>query len=198
MGCTKVYEYEIVPVGSYRIRRNCSGCGKKSCYRNTNRFRINANGNRFDVWLIYQCETCGHTYNLTIWERVKITSLGSDYEKYQKNDRSLAEQYGNDRALLERNRAELEEKEREYELRLVSEKDSTEPVTEPDWTSQDTSEIIISIYNPCGLHLRVDKLLAELLGTSRAWVKEAQKQGKIQAPGHYIGTEMKIIVKKEE
>lgn len=114
MDCIKWYE--IIPQGSYRVRRNCSGCGKKTWYQNTNCFRINANGTKLDVWLIYQCEICRHTYNLTVWERVKFSAIGAEYERYQKSDQKLAEKYGNDRAFFERNRAEIDEK-RDYKIK---------------------------------------------------------------------------------
>ena len=88
-------EYEIVPQDSFALIRNCSGCGKKSYFINTKRFRVNANGNRLDVWLIYQCEKCKHTYNLAIYERVKVSSVPEEeYRCFLRNDEQLAEMYG--------------------------------------------------------------------------------------------------------
>ena len=78
---TKI-EYEIIPTESFSVIRNCSGCGIKMHYINTKRFRVNANGNKLDVWLIYQCEKCKHTLNLTIYERRTATSIPK--EEYQR------------------------------------------------------------------------------------------------------------------
>ena len=39
-------EYEIVPKESLSVIRNCSGCGKKSHFSNTKKFRVNANGSK--------------------------------------------------------------------------------------------------------------------------------------------------------
>lgn len=64
-------EYRIRPVSGYKILRFCPGCGGRSVYGSTGNFRVNANGRQVDVWLIYQCEKCGHTYNLAIYERVR-------------------------------------------------------------------------------------------------------------------------------
>jgi hypothetical protein len=72
------YRYKIEPVGSYKVIRNCPGCGRKSLYYNTNQFRVNANGNKVDIWLVYQCETCKHTYHLGIYERVKPDDMKHD------------------------------------------------------------------------------------------------------------------------
>ena len=44
-------------------------------------FRASINGNQLDVWLIYQCAKCKHTYNLSIYERVKPTEL--EQQEYQ-------------------------------------------------------------------------------------------------------------------
>ena len=75
MSYLKKIEYEIVPKECFKVTRNCSGCGTKTRYINTKRFRVNANGNKLDVWLIYQCEKCKHTFNLAIYERQKWDML---------------------------------------------------------------------------------------------------------------------------
>ena len=54
---------------------------RKMHYRNTNKFRINANGNKLDVWLIYHCTECKHTLNIAIYERKKVSSIPK--EEYQ-------------------------------------------------------------------------------------------------------------------
>ena len=56
---------------SFRIYHRCGGCGKKQEFENSKRFRVNANGNLVDVWLIYRCKKCKHSWNLTIYERTR-------------------------------------------------------------------------------------------------------------------------------
>ncbi len=46
-------EYEIILKDSFWVARNCPKCGRKTHYITTKKFRINANGNKLDVWLIY-------------------------------------------------------------------------------------------------------------------------------------------------
>lgn len=94
---------------SFQILRKCGKCGKKTRYINTERFRINANGNNIDVWLIYQCEKCKHTYNLPIFERIKPHRLEQGlYNKFMENDMDLARDYGRDRSLFKQLHLEIE------------------------------------------------------------------------------------------
>lgn len=69
---------------------------------------MNANGNRVDVWLIYRCRKCKHSWNLTIYERMRPSRIRSeDYERFLENDQELAIEYGKDMDFLKRNNAEL-------------------------------------------------------------------------------------------
>lgn len=75
---------------------------------NSGKFRVNANGNRVNVWLIYRCKKCKHSWNLTIYERIKPSKIQQeDYELFMENDYELALKYGNDIDFLKRNNAEF-------------------------------------------------------------------------------------------
>ncbi len=75
---------------------------------NTGKFRVNANGSRVDVWLIYQCEKCKHSLNLTVYERVRPSRISDEeYRLFLENDETLAVKYGNDKEFLKRNRVEF-------------------------------------------------------------------------------------------
>ncbi|NLO09124.1 MAG: DUF1062 domain-containing protein [Clostridiales bacterium] len=94
---------------SFRVIRKCSVCGKKAIFINSNKFRVNANGSRIDVWLIYQCKKCKHTYNLTIYERVRKDALSLElYTGFIENDDELARVYGRDKSLFVKNKAEID------------------------------------------------------------------------------------------
>jgi len=91
-----------------KVYHRCGGCGKKQEFLNSGKFRVNANGNRVDVWLIYRCRKCKHSWNLTIYERRKPSKISQEeYELFMENDSELASQYGNDIEFLKRNNAEL-------------------------------------------------------------------------------------------
>ena len=81
----------------YTVIHRCGGCGKKMPFVSTRRFRVNANKNKLDVWLIYQCRRCRRTLNIPIYERTAPQKIpGELYEKFLANDEALAIQYGCD------------------------------------------------------------------------------------------------------
>lgn len=95
MSYLKKIEYEIVLKDSFWGIRNCPKCGRKTYFKNTKKFRVNANGNKLDVWLIYQCEECMHTLNISIYERQKVFSISKEeYQCFLNNDEHFAEMHG--------------------------------------------------------------------------------------------------------
>lgn len=44
MSGLKRMKYNIVPSQAYKVIRGCPGCGCKSCFSSTEKFRVNANG----------------------------------------------------------------------------------------------------------------------------------------------------------
>lgn len=93
---------------AFKVFHSCGGCGKKQEFVNSGRFRVNANGNSVDVWLIYRCKKCKHSWNLTIYERTKPKKIPMDlYELFLCNDEDTACQYGNNIEFLRKNNAEL-------------------------------------------------------------------------------------------
>lgn len=91
-----------------RVFHRCGGCGKKKEFVNSGKFRVNANGNQVDVWLIYRCIKCKHSWNLTIYERKRPGKIpAEEYQKFLDNDEALALAYGNDLAFLKKNHAEF-------------------------------------------------------------------------------------------
>jgi hypothetical protein len=164
-------EYEIVPTESFCVIRGCSGCGRKTHFRNTQKFRVNANGNRVDVWLIYQCEHCKHTLNLAVYERQKVSSVPkAEYEAFLSNDAQLAQQYGKTLSLFQKNKAAVDFEQMNYSYVKLHE-------TTQDSGSDKSMEL--TIHNPCGLKIRPEKQIADVLGLSRSQVKKRMAQGEI-------------------
>lgn len=100
----------LTPAGDTRIRvfHKCGGCGKKQEFINSGRFRVNANGRSVDVWLIYRCKKCKHSWNLTIFERTRPGKIPTDlFEAFEANDMDTALRYGGDIDFLKRNNAEF-------------------------------------------------------------------------------------------
>lgn len=164
MSYLKTIEYRIIPTQSFTVIRNCSGCGQKTRFQNTGKFRVNANSSKLDVWLIYQCEKCRHTFNLTIYERQKNTNIPADeYQRFLDNDEQLAEAYGRNFQLFQKNKAAIDSKNGNYELVKLQ-----ELIDETVCGSQ----TVITIQNPYHLKIRPEKLAAEILGLSSSQVKK--------------------------
>ncbi len=164
-------EYEIVPTESFCVIRGCSGCGRKTHFRNTQKFRVNANGNRVDVWLIYQCEHCKHTLNLAVYERQKVSSVPkAEYESFLSNDAQLAQQYGKTLSLFQKNKAAVDFERMNY---------SYVKLHETIQHSGSDKSMELTIHNPCGLKIRPEKQIADVLGLSRSQVKKRMAQGEI-------------------
>lgn len=181
----KRYEYKIVPTESYEMIRNCSQCNCKTNYVNTNHFRVNANGEHLDVWLIYQCEKCKHTYNLPIFERVKPEYINKKlYQKFLSNDRGLAFKYGCDRKYFTKHKIIIDENKLSYDLVLVKEEIRN--------SDQDINEEY-TIQNPYGLRIRMDKVLAQIMKRSRSEVKNKIQEGTIFRKDE-CSTEQKVNV----
>lgn len=161
----KVAEYEIIPTETYKILRNCSGCGGKTVFCSTDKVRVNSNGKQIDIWLIYQCTKCKHSYNLPIRSRINKKHLSkAEYEALLRNDRKMVFQYGLDRVLFQKNNVEIFE-EPAYVLRN---------------TGKDTESDVIRFHNPYHLRIRYDKLIAECFKISRSEAKRVFNRFSVQ------------------
>lgn len=163
-------EWEIVPDNNPEVRRNCPKCGEKTRYVNTEKFRVNANKSHIDIWLIYQCNKCKSTWNLTIYERINPGYLCHDeYQRFLDNDKELAESYGFDLGIHNRNKSELILDSINYHI--ISKK-SLE-------YSKEENVYEIKLYCKYPLELRVDKLISEQYNISRNQVKNLCQKGSI-------------------
>lgn len=162
------YQWELVPENLPIVKRNCPKCNEKTNYINSEKFRINANKNNIDIWLIYKCEECKSTWNMTIYERIKPTNISKqEYDKFLSNDRELARKYAFNLSIYSKNKAEVILDNINY--RLVPRK------LEAYYIKED--ELVIEIICKYPLELRVDKLLSDVLGVSRSKIKCMLKEG---------------------
>ena len=102
---------KVSDTGQIRVFHRCGGCGKKQEFVNSGKFRVNASGKNIDVWLIYRCSKCKHSWNLTIYERTRPGRIPKElFEAFLENDHETAMAYGRDIDFLKRNKAELYKK----------------------------------------------------------------------------------------
>lgn len=171
MSYLKKTEYEIVLKDSFWVIRNCPKCGKKTYFKNTKKFRVNANGNRLDIWLIYQCEKCKCSLKLSIYEQQKVSSIPKEeYQFFLDNDEQFAERYGKNRQLFQRNKAYIDFERLNYDFVKLHETIEY---------SDSEEQIVIAINNPYQLKIRPKKQIAEVLGLSRSQVKSLLEKDKI-------------------
>lgn len=163
MSYLKKIEYEIVLKESFWVLRNCPKCGRKTYYTNTKKFRVNANGNKLDVWLIYQCAECKHTFNIAIYERQKVSSIPKrEYQCFLNNDEQLAEMYGKNVQLFRKNKVIIDFEKVNYDFIKLH-----ETMEYGDFVEQ----AVIAVNNPYQLKIRPEKQIAEILELSRSQVK---------------------------
>ena len=164
-------EYRIIPDKSFDIIYSCSGCGCKTSFQNTNRFRVNANGNKLDIWLIYQCSRCKHTKNLAIYERQNPAKIPKEkYQLFLANDERLAMEYGTNYAFFRKNQVEVDGESICYHY----EKEMKEQFLGLSYDGK------IQINNPYGLKLRPEKVAAEMLQMSRSQIKKLLQEEQLR------------------
>lgn len=170
MSYIKEYLWELVPTAMPAVRKKCPKCGEKTDYISTGKFRINANKNSIDVWLIYQCEKCKTSWNMDIYDRVKAGSLDNEeYKRFSENEEELAKEYGFDIGIHNKNKVELRIKDVKYDVKKVK---LLEAVSEKD-------ETIIKIRCKYPCEMRIDRLLADNMNISRNSVKRMYEEGYI-------------------
>lgn len=170
MSYLNIIEWEVIPDVLPEVKRNCPKCGEKKHFKNSEKFRVNANGSLIDIWLIYQCIKCKSTWNMTIYERINLKEISKEeYGKFLSNDRELAIQCGLNISIHNKNKTEPMWDSVRYhiiskELNKTAEK-------------EDEQQYIIKCKYP--LQLRADRLLSEQLFISRSKIKSLYEKGAI-------------------
>ncbi len=163
----KEIQWAVRPKNIPHLKKRCPKCGALA-YENSGCFRVNANGRRLDIWLIYRCAACKATWNLTVMERVDPKAVDKAlYERFLANDASLAMRYGLDIAFLKRNGAEFDRD----SLLLAVEGETPAP----------GEESLVTLVPEMPLDIPVGRLLAQGLGVSQSAVKRMLDAGVITA-----------------
>lgn len=161
-------KYMIIPMNTFNIIRGCAGCGYKQTFLCKGNFRVNANGSFLDVWLIYGCKKCGHTYNLPIYERIKADKIPKpEYQRFIENDEKTVFRYGTDKSVFIKSHAEIDWNTVEYRIVPINE-NKLEFSKKP---------ILIELYNFCDIPARGDKIASDILQISRSKVTRLINEG---------------------
>jgi hypothetical protein len=152
-----VVTWRISPERTPCVLRACARCGEPRRFGSSDRFRVNASGRKLDVWLIYRCERCDFTWNLTVVERSTPEAIGPErLRAFHENDRDTAWRCAFDEALLGRAGARI---------------DGDVPVR-VERAPLPVGTIAIRFEVALGVKVRLDRLLAAELAVPRARVSE--------------------------
>ena len=165
----------IIPAHTPVVVRHCSKCNKKMDFYCSEKFRVNGNHAKLDIWLIYKCSKCETTWKLTIKKGVKPRDLPAELlDRFFNNDAELAWKYAFDRQLLKRNACEINCTDVKY---------TVEGVGLPDFDNP----LLIHLKSLYTFDLKLSAFLADMLGISIGGIKKLADSGMISAsPEHDI------------
>lgn len=150
--------WAITPEIAPRPLINCNRCGGVKAYRCSEKFRVNANGKRIDVWLIYRCIDCDNSWNFGILERCNRRDIEPALLRaLESNDPALARRHAFDVVAL-RSRVGRVEEFPDVAVHKQRHGDTGESAT--------ALELKLGLEMPTSL--RLDRLLANGLGISRS------------------------------
>lgn len=163
------YLWEILPLSSPAVLKNCPKCGGRSVYQCSGNFRVNANQNHIDVWLIYLCQKCKSTWNMEILSRRDKKSINKElYQKFLSNDPELARQYAFDICTHNRNKSTLD-----YGSLLYD-------ISGDNFSPLELKEAVeLEIICKYAVDVRLDVLLSRKLQVSREYIKRMTAQRKL-------------------
>jgi hypothetical protein len=150
--------WTMAPAIAPRPLINCNRCGGNRPHQCSDKFRVNANGKRIDVWLIYRCSGCDNSWNFAVLERrnrrdiepALLTALES-------NDPALARRIAFDAAAL-----------RKHAGRVEQSADVTIRKALLDGEPERATRLELDLRLEGTTPLRLDRLLASELGLSRS------------------------------
>jgi hypothetical protein len=150
--------WAITPAIAPQPLINCNRCGGVKAYRCSGKFRVNANGKRIDVWLIYRCVDCDNSWNFGIFERCNRRDIEPALlQALESNDPGLARRHAFDIVAL-RNQVGLVEEFPDVVVRKQV----------IGGIKQGATVLDLRLGLEIPVSLRLDRLLANELGISRS------------------------------
>ena len=158
--------WAIAPKTPPRPLINCNRCGTVKAYCSSGKFRVNANGKRIDVWLIYRCIDCDNSWNFGIFERCNRRDIDPALlAALESNDPALAHRHAFDVIALRKRIGRVEEfpDVSVHKRRLVETRETATAL-----------ELQLGLEMPTSL--RLDRLLAGELGISRSRLQALEEK----------------------
>ena len=159
----------IVPTNTPLIIRHCSKCNRKMEFYCSEKFRMNANQTRVDIWLIYKCSKCDTTLKLTISKGIKPNDISSVlFDQFTNNDVQLAWKYAFDLNFLKQNACVVQYTNVKYRV------EGLEP---HDWSKS----TLVHLNSTYIFNLKLSSFLAGILGISISKLRTIVDDGLIIA-----------------
>ncbi|AZO52214.1 MULTISPECIES: DUF1062 domain-containing protein [unclassified Mesorhizobium] len=156
----------IAPEIAPRPLINCNRCGGVKAYRCSGKFRVNANGKRIDVWLIYRCIDCDNSWNLGIFERCNRRDIEPALlAALESNDPELARRHAFDIVALRNQVGRVEESPDAAVRKLVI-----------GGMKQGATALELRLGLEMPISLRLDRLLASEFGISRSRLQALEER----------------------
>jgi len=158
--------WELEYLSTPKVIRYCKKCGKKTYYKSSGLFRVNAQKKSLDIWMIYKCEHCDYTWNAGIYARVNPQKFSEkDLERFYTNDSQLAQEYAMNVSWLKRNQIEVILPEYKIKGEELSSSISTE----------------IYIINPAAIPYKISEVLRKKLSLSQKEYTDMLQKGTIKS-----------------
>lgn len=157
----KKITWEVLPIEAPLYIKKCSKCKDSNQFYCSNKFRMNNQKKNSDVWLIYKCVECDHTFNITIHSRTKPHLIGENiFGKYINNDPDEALRLSLDADIINKNHIRVDYSSVRYEIKTSHE------MTLNEMIFLDEDQIEINISYPFNLNLKLSKIIRERLDIS--------------------------------
>jgi hypothetical protein len=164
-------QWVIRELGLPAIVRACVSC-RSARHHPTGKFRVNANGELLDVWMLICCERCGRTAKIPVHERIPVQALGRErLRMFETNDPAMVRELATDAVLAGRAGYQLDWS-GTWEL-------DTGP---PYGGLEDPAPLTVTITFELPVPIRVEKLLTTGFDLSRPAVKGMVYSGRIRLP----------------
>lgn len=161
------HQWILRAIESPRVFRRCRRCEETRPFVSSEKFRVNSQKRRIDVWLIYRCCECNDTWNCEVIERAAPEEIGPEaLDRFHKNDAEEARLRAFDVAAITRPGVEVE-------LSIPY------TIERPALSLAPVIRVEIVLSDP--IRVRLDALLAKALAVSRGRVLDWLERGEIQA-----------------
>lgn len=158
--------WAITPRIAPRPHINCNRCRASKAYRSSGKFRVNANGKRIDVWLVYRCIDCDNSWNFGILERRNRRDIEPALlQALENNDPALARRHAFDLVAL---RSQVSHVEEFPEITVRKEMIGGR--------AGNTAALELLLTTEMPVSLRLDRLLANELGISRSRLQSLEQK----------------------